>query len=335
MSEYMISIIIPVYNGEKSIRKCINQILEYKSDDLEVIVVDDGSTDNTSVIMKNEYIKSNINYFYKNNGGVSDARNFGINHSHGKYIIFVDVDDEIYMESMNELINLMEENENIDCLMGSYYSYRGNKIIKKQNYKNDIINIDDFFINIEDNISIIVTPWSKIYRANIIKENHITYDNTLSIGEDTLFNIEYFSNCKSICTVQNIIYRYNTGGVASSRTYHDSINFMYKKTYDAYKKLVVNSNFLFNTGFELMMSAIDHYIFNCKKNYAISKIIETLDLFEEIVQNDLFSKKISVREYESIDNNRIDIYYKLYKRKNTFNHFKRRIARCIRKYFRI
>lgn len=91
-----ISIIVPIYNVEKYIFKCLESIVNQSFTDFEVILVDDGSTDNSSIIC-NKFVTedSRFKYFYKNNGGLSDARNYGLNYAKGKYVVFIDSDDFI------------------------------------------------------------------------------------------------------------------------------------------------------------------------------------------------------------------------------------------------
>lgn len=335
MYECILSIIIPVYNGQKSIKKCLNSILKQDDINMEIILVDDGSTDNTAKMIKENYSNSKIKYFYKKNEGVSRARNYGIKQSTGMFIMFVDVDDELYGKSLNNIINFMQKNTDIDCIMGSYYSFRGKKIIKKQLFDFNIMSKYDFFSDIENNLSVIVTPWSKVYRTNIILDNNIIFDADLTIGEDTLFNINYFLCCRKICTIDDVVYRYNVGGVASSRTYHENINEMYYKTYVAYKKLNLKSDFLFDLGLELMFASIDHYSFNCKRKVAIKKIEDTLRIFNEIVINNKFVEKLSYEEVKNIKNQNINKFYDLFIKKNKFKYIKRKIANCIRNIIQI
>ena len=107
---HKISVIVPVYNSEKYIEKCLKSILIQKNVEFEIIVVNDGSTDNSEKII-NEFVNiypNKIKYFYKENGGLSDARNYGIKHITGDYICFVDSDDyldETLFESLEKYIN--------------------------------------------------------------------------------------------------------------------------------------------------------------------------------------------------------------------------------------
>lgn len=335
MHKYILSIVIPVYNGQKSIKKCLDSILKQKDINMEIILVDDGSTDNTAKIIRENYSYSKIKYFYKKNEGVSEARNYGIKQSTGMFIMFVDVDDELYSDSLKEIISYMIKNTDIDCIMGSYYSFRGRKIIRKQLFDFNIQSKYDFFSNIDNNLSIVVTPWSKIYRTSIILDNNIEFDSNLSIGEDTLFNINYFSYCRKICTVDDVIYRYNVGGVASSRTYYENIHTMYYKIYEAYKQLNLKADLLFDLGFDLMLASIDHYSFNCKRKIAIKKIEDTLKIFNEVVINNKFVEKLSFEEINNVASLDVNKFYDLFIKKNKFKYIKRKIAYYMRNIIRI
>ena len=108
----MISIIVPVYNKENYLKRCIESILQQDYSDFELILVDDGSTDNSSDICKRySNVDSRIHYFSQKNGGVSSARNFGLANSHGDYIAFVDPDDYIHPELMSSLMNCLKEED--------------------------------------------------------------------------------------------------------------------------------------------------------------------------------------------------------------------------------
>ena len=113
MKNYLISIIIPVYNAEKYLLKCLNSVINQTYNNLEIILVDDESTDNSSKIY-NEFAKNDnrIKIFHQKNKGVSSARNCGIDKARGKYIAFIDPDDEI--ESNMEMIQLLKDAPDVE-----------------------------------------------------------------------------------------------------------------------------------------------------------------------------------------------------------------------------
>lgn len=139
MKNYKISIIIPVYNGEKYIKECLDSIINQTYVNFEIIIVDDGSNDNTLNII-HEYNNEKVKVFSKENGGVSSARNFAIKHVSGDYIMFVDSDD--YLTNNNSLSELVNNLEGYDVINF------GNNIVDNNKITLQSLNInEDSFIN--------------------------------------------------------------------------------------------------------------------------------------------------------------------------------------------
>lgn len=130
-----ISVIVPVYNVEKYIEKCIRSIMEQILEEIEIIVVNDGSTDNSYEIIK-EYLKidNRIKLVNKKNGGLSSTRNIGINYSKGEDITFVDEDDYIDKEMYNEILNIMIRGDSDMCVCNFKKIYSNKIKISKLNY---------------------------------------------------------------------------------------------------------------------------------------------------------------------------------------------------------
>lgn len=199
----VISIIIPVYNGEKYIKKCIDSILKQTYSNFLLIVVDDGSKDHTREIIK-EYEDNRIKFIHTKHFGVSNARNAGIDESSGKYITFVDADDEVSEDFLECLINNF--GKSVDLAMCSYSKmnkhYTNNKntifINQKEAYK--------YILN--KNISGYV--WNKLFLREIVIKNKIYFSTKLSMGEDILFVSEYLKYCKNIKVDFNKKYYYRT-----------------------------------------------------------------------------------------------------------------------------
>nr|WP_302853132.1 glycosyltransferase [Methanosphaera stadtmanae] len=128
-----VSIVIPVYNVEKYIERCLKSILNQTLDSIEVIVIDDGSTDNSGKICDEFSTKyKNVKTFHKRNGGVSSARNLGISIAKGEYIGFVDPDDFIHVNMYKELYENAKK-VNSDIAICSFKEIKGNKIYKEDN----------------------------------------------------------------------------------------------------------------------------------------------------------------------------------------------------------
>lgn len=135
------SFIVPVYNSEEYLNKCIDSILNQTFSDFELIIVNDGSTDNSSKIIESYAKKDNrVKYFYKDNGGISDARNFGVSRVNGEYIIFVDSDDYIKQDLLFRLNEEIKKEPNLDIIKYEFLYVRDGNLINENfttEYKKD------------------------------------------------------------------------------------------------------------------------------------------------------------------------------------------------------
>jgi len=211
-----ISIIVPVYKAEQYIHKCIDSILAQTFLDFEVILIDDGSPDNSGKIC-DEYASkdSRIRVLHKANEGVSSARNDGIAISKGEYIMFVDSDD--WIES-NALEILMLQNSNNKCdvvIFGLTKDFFFNSELIRSEfngyYKKHEINIgelSDNFIYFLNSVGML-SSWMYLFKSKIIHDNKIFFNKNLVLYEDFDFNLRYLENCKSISFLPDALYHYN------------------------------------------------------------------------------------------------------------------------------
>lgn len=184
-----ISVIVPVYKVEKYIGECINSILAQTFKDFELILVDDGSPDKSGEICDSYAKKDNrIKVFHKKNGGVSSARNFGIDKAVGEWLCFIDSDDTIlptYLEDF-ELDKVKS-----DIYMQGYVKVKESRIIETHDFtkckESDFANILAYS---EDN-NIINSPCFKLYKSSIVNTNRVRFDIRTSYGEDHLFLLDY------------------------------------------------------------------------------------------------------------------------------------------------
>lgn len=163
-----VSVVVPIYNVEGYIEKCINSLLNQTIQDIEIILVDDGSTDNSGNIAK-KYADENpnkIKYYRKENGGLSDARNYGIPYATGEYIAFLDSDDYIDNIAYEEMYNkAIEENSDyVEC--DFIWEYPNKSKIDKQDY---YFGKREMFINVR------VVAWNKLIKKEIITSNNIKF----------------------------------------------------------------------------------------------------------------------------------------------------------------
>lgn len=200
-----LSIIIPVYNAENYIENCLNSIFQCNLQDIEIIVVNDGSTDSTGNLLKdyeNKRIR-NLKIIQKNNGGVSSARNVGIEQAHGEWITFVDADDV----PTNELISYIPDNQSdLNCFNWQYTTGETeNEHLIDATYSGDSKQqlLDHRLVDY-----IFRTPWAKTFRLSIIRDENLRFNEDYKVGEDNLFMLDYLYHCHTITTVNALGYIY-------------------------------------------------------------------------------------------------------------------------------
>lgn len=201
-----VSVIIPVYNSEKYISDCLDSILTQTYRDIEIVVVDDGSTDETFEICKKyQNIDERIVALRKKNGGVSSARNMGIKKASGEYILFVDSDDMVPENFVEEMINNVD-NDSVMVVCG--FVEKTIKNTKEFAYKKKIDkNKFDFLMYAYNSIGGFC--WNKIYSRKIIMDKNIRFDEKIKNYEDMLFNMQYISYIETIKYIKSTKYIYN------------------------------------------------------------------------------------------------------------------------------
>ncbi|MGL5086982.1 MAG: glycosyltransferase family 2 protein [Clostridium sp.] len=207
--EPKVSIIVPVYNCEKYIIKCLNSILNQSYKNIEVIVINDGSYDESEKKVRELEGKDiRIRYFKQDNSGPSKARNNGIGKASGKYLMFVDADDNIDVKYVEKLLNKIEF-KNYDLVSCGY--------IDESRY--GVSNQNDFWFgteNLEKKTFIASaingvggTLWGKIFRRDLILENNIEINNEVYMCEDLLFVLEYCLYSEKFGAIKDNLYKYN------------------------------------------------------------------------------------------------------------------------------
>lgn len=204
----MVSIIVPAYNSEKSLSRCIESILRQICADFELLLIDDGSTDNTQTIC--DYyaqLDSRVRVYHKNNEGVSSARNLGLKFAKGEYVTFIDSDDWVDQFYITNLLS--HSGEDIDLVI-SYNWYITKYKQEQEIYPSYKIDNKELFqlMFIQNDMHYHTSPWGKLYKTSIIKQNNLTFDERMHIGEDLVFLYEYmlFSDCIYIASDTNYYY---------------------------------------------------------------------------------------------------------------------------------
>lgn len=209
MNNKLLSIIVPVYNCESTIERCIDSILKSKYSNLEILIINDASQDNSKNIIESKYFNNNIVKVINmdKNMGVSFCRNLGIENSSGEYITFVDADDYIADNMYKDMMNIINDN-NVDCCVCDYSEIFLNGPTQKSKYKyhNDVLNRQEVIKRyLVDRISPAI--WDKIFKADILKK-HVKFNEELKVGEDILFCLDFFYRVESVYLLNEINYFY-------------------------------------------------------------------------------------------------------------------------------
>lgn len=213
MNKKLVSVIIPIYNSEKGLDKCIKSVIMQSYKNLEIILIDDGSTDGSSVICKNWLTKDDrIKYFFIKNSGVSVARNYGLRKAIGDYIYFIDSDDYIDQNVIENLYNNLKDK----TLVGvNHYKVLPleNKMIPINSHYKSIELIQEILKN---NIKGVV--WCFLFNKDIILEHNISFDEKSKFMEDTIFLVNYLKYVDSINFIFGSYYHYDMTGTSITRT---------------------------------------------------------------------------------------------------------------------
>lgn len=203
----LVSIIVPVYNAERYLNRCIDSIFKQTFPDWELLLINDGSTDGSGIICSDYAEKDlRVRVFQKSNGGVSSARNIGIDEAKGKWIMFVDADDYLFEESLECLLNV----SCIDLVVGGYiriHRSTGNSYTFLANNKVVHIGIETELTEklIE---TFLFTPWCKLFKREIIEANKLRFNQDLFYGEDTDFVLKYIIKIDFIQFISQPVYCY-------------------------------------------------------------------------------------------------------------------------------
>lgn len=228
MNKDKISIIIPVFNGSCYINECLKSVIHQTYDNLEIIIIDDGSTDNSLEILRKWEIKdSRIKLFHNSNHGVSYTRNYAIEKCTGDFVVCVDCDDLISKDYVLYLHQLIEDNDADMAVVGMSILGQALKNIPE---KIDVLKNEE----IQENLLYVIEGyiWGKIYKSSIIKNNKIKLDETIYVAEDLLFNFDYSQHCKKAVVSNMSMYFYRIQSTSAFNNLYNLKWFTIIKVYD-------------------------------------------------------------------------------------------------------
>lgn len=297
----MISVIVPVYNGEKLLKTCIDSILKNIEKDDEVIIVNDGSTDNTPKICSLFAEQDNrIQVIQQENSGVSRARNSGIKAAKGEWILFVDADDTLISGVSREL---KQVDNTTDFVAFGMNGKEERNVIQ--------LNRDELLPEVlgdKDSVGFKMNAvWSKAYRRTLLAENHISFDEKIFHGEDMIFNVDVALACSHAYIFNKMIYR-NTVNFESATHKYQENSLMNEEAFiiELNKRLDVNHN-------KKIRNRLDYMIVNgiwivcgqniCNEQNKIS-FSDRKALLRNLVEKEPYKTVISSIDPAVIDKNR-------------------------------
>ena len=212
----LVSIIVPVYNAEKYLNRCIDSILSQTVTDFELLLIDDGCKDESGCIC-DEYAEKDarVRVFHKPNGGVSSARNLGLDNAKGKWITFVDADDRCSCNYLEHLLSKVDDDTDLIISYAVICDSTGEKAEVYPEYRVNATNFERLFV--DSDMHWHTSPWAKLYRASIIYENSLRFNEMMHIGEDADFLFSFMLITDKIYVSSDTDYYY-TCDVSNSLT---------------------------------------------------------------------------------------------------------------------
>lgn len=207
----LVSVVIPVWNGAPYLERCLTSILSQSIREIEVIVVDDGSTDDTwAILTRMAERDSRIRPMHQENAGASVARNTGLDHCRGEYVRFVDADDAVPPDSLEHLLSSAREHGS-DLVMAAYTEVlAGTRSLRCLNKRNEAVEQPEFLRRLEKyaNSFYYGVLWNKLFRGDILRQQKPRFTPGLHWGEDFVFVMDYLAHCRRVSYVTAPVYDY-------------------------------------------------------------------------------------------------------------------------------
>lgn len=238
----MLSIIIPVYKSENTLHQCMESVLREAPLDSEIILVDDGSPDRCPEMCDGyARLDERVKVIHQKNSGASVARNTGLEQAIGDFVFFLDSDDYLTVGYFDKLLS-----HNADLVLGNFTAFYSDGTpdyyldVSTTKEKYELFEfLQDFHIYFP---TIFNFPWGRIYKREILMENNILFDPDIAINEDLLFNISYYSHCKTIHFVKDATVMYRQVSGSLSRRYYPQLFGWYIEGYNQIFYMLLEAN---------------------------------------------------------------------------------------------
>lgn len=212
METILYSVIIPVYKAEQTLQRCVDSLLSQPREDVEILLINDGSPDSSGIICE-QYAQSCpvVRYFAKENGGVSSARNFGLDHASGKYVLFVDSDDYVMPDFFSAIDATLAEDD-FDLIQFSNFFTDGINQTKRIREPFRATTRETLFPQLIETLYKKKSnqPWAKCFRRSVMEAHQIRFPEDMEVGEDRALFIHYSLYMSSFCISDHPIYMVNT-----------------------------------------------------------------------------------------------------------------------------
>ena len=298
----LISIIVPVYNVEEYLDRCVESIVNQIYTNIEIILVDDGSPDNCPKMCDEWAEKDNrIKVIHKENGGVSSARNIGIDNADGDYISFVDSDDYVENNFISSLLSGCQNNEAQLSVCGCCIN-DNDKVIKAESTV--LVNSYDACIMLFDYGNCHYFEGyscNKLYKKDIIKDNCLKFDTSFKMCEDTLFNFNYIKCINNVCVLDEALYHYCSRKDSAARSkkiqnYFDLLLLINRFIEEASDAELINTIIFWS--FRFWIRVVDNFIVNkTGKDYYKITVSKIKEYYHTIMHSKRFPFSIKWRAF--------------------------------------
>lgn len=241
MNNPIVSVVVPVYNVKRYLPKCLDSLISQTLKNLEIIAIDDGSTDGSSSLLDTYSSKDErIRVFHVNNGGVSSARNIGLSLATGKYVGFVDSDDSVEPAMFETMVDVAERTGSDFVQCEFMINYESGKTELSRNGEDEIVYNRNGALGALMNLRINYNVWSKIYRRERL--SGLKFFEQWHYAEDCRFVIDFLLRAKKVCSIPDVLYHYYERAGSLSHNAIDEDKVIGLEIYDLLKERMANDN---------------------------------------------------------------------------------------------
>ena len=309
----LVSIIIPCYNCGRYLRQCLESVLQQTYQNIEVIAVNDGSKDKTpEILAQMASTDARLVVINKKNGGVSSARNAGLDAAQGTYIAFVDADDTLSPTAIQDLTAAMDEQT--DMVIGSnreYWFYKKDFVKEPCRLSTEEIREKFAPFNV-----LIKTVWKILYRRSVIEENGIRFHGEMHFGEDYHFNLTYVKDIRrGARIISSMVYNYYNYRSAAHKKYFPHLNEFFINIFDAVFAYYGSEpipfdarKYFINANLDLMTR---YYLMNADANERSLRIGRTYAIIKEYFSTEEIRPCLPEERFLALEENRTEDYIRL------------------------